>query len=247
MDGPAPTAAPPHLCVASYNIHQCVGRDGRCEPARIARVLAELDADVIGLQEVDTRPGGHRESYQMAYLAEHSGLTPIAGPTMRRHDGDYGNVLLTRWPVRSVHHIELSYLRREPRRAIDAELELPGGPVRIVLTHLGLRPAERRWQVRRLADALAARPSPLLIVMGDINEWLPGARPLRWLNAVLGPSEPLRTFPARYPVAALDRIWVKPEGALIEIHVHRSPLSRVASDHLPIAATVLPPSLPVSG
>jgi endonuclease/exonuclease/phosphatase family metal-dependent hydrolase len=227
--------------IASYNIHQCVGRDGRCDPERIARVIDELAADVIGLQEVGTRPGRQRESYQMAYLAERLGLTAVAGPTMKLHDGDYGNVLLTRWPVRAVRHIELSFLRYEPRRAIDADIDLAGRDTRVVVTHLGLRPVERRFQVRILLEAIAARPSPLMLVLGDINEWLPNGRPLRWLNAALGRSAVLRTFPSSYPIAALDRIWAQPAQALTEIHVHDSPLCRLASDHLPVSATVTLP------
>jgi endonuclease/exonuclease/phosphatase family metal-dependent hydrolase len=224
--------------IASYNIHQCVGRDGRCDPGRIARVIDELAPDVIGLQEVGTRPGSQRDSYQMAYLAECLGLHAVAGPTMKLHDCDYGNVLLTRWPVHAVRHIELSFLRHEPRRAIDADIDLAGHSTRVVSTHLGLRAAERRFQVRRLLEAIAARQDPLLVVLGDINEWLPNGRPLRWLNAALGRSAVLRTFPSSYPIAALDRIWAQPAQALTEIHVHDSPLCRLASDHLPVSATL---------
>ena len=66
------TAAPPHPHGSRrlYNIHECVGGDGRRDPERIAAVLREIDADIIGLQEVDARPAPPANSMQMQYLAD---------------------------------------------------------------------------------------------------------------------------------------------------------------------------------
>lgn len=224
--------------IASYNIHQCVGRDGRRDAARVASVLREIDADVLGLQEVDARPGPTSESQQMEYLAAALGLHAIAGPTIIRQDGTYGNALLTRCPVLDVRHIDLTVYRREPRGAIDVDLKIDGATARVIVTHLGLLPGERRTQVRRLLDALGEGKNELVILCGDINEWFAVGRPLRWLNARLGHNVPLATFPSAFPVFALDRVWVHPATAVATLSVHATPAARRASDHLPLTADI---------
>lgn len=227
--------------IASYNIHQCVGTDGRRDPARIARVLRELDADVVGLQEVDARPGHGHDAEQMDFLADSLGMTAVAGPTLIRHDGTYGNALLTRPRVLAVRHVDLTYHRREPRGAIDAELQVGAGVLHVIATHLGLLPRERRWQVRKLLGALETPRGQTVALCGDINEWFMVGRPLRWLHARLGRCPALPTFPSRYPLLALDRIWVRPRGAVLQTRAHLSPLARVASDHLPYVVDLRAP------
>jgi endonuclease/exonuclease/phosphatase family metal-dependent hydrolase len=229
---------PSRLRVASYNIHECVGGDGRRDAERVALVLREIDADVIGLQEVDALPGATSESMQMQYLASALHLHSIAGPTLQRGEGHYGNALLTRRPVLDVRHIDLTVYRREPRAAIDVDLDVDGAIVRVIATHLGLLPGERRTQVRRLLDVLGRGRSDVVIVLGDINEWFAVGRPLRWLHARLGRTAGLPTFPAARPIFALDRIWVHPRPALLTLATHASPTARRASDHLPITADV---------
>jgi endonuclease/exonuclease/phosphatase family metal-dependent hydrolase len=223
--------------VASYNIHQCVGSDGRRQPARIADVLREVAPDILGLQEVDSRAGGDAAgSEQLDYLAEALALHPVAGPTILRHDGHYGNALLTRHPVRAVRHLNLTVYPREPRAAIDADLDIDGTSVRFVVTHLGLLPGERRIQVRRLLDALAETRDRPIVLCGDINEWFAVGRPLRWLEARLGRLPGLPTFPSSRPLFALDRIWIRPWALRQRLAVHDTPAARAASDHLPMVA-----------
>ncbi len=226
------------LRVVSYNIHQCVGTDRRRDPERVAAVLREIDADVIGLQEVDARPGAATDSMQMQYLAGALGLHAVAGPTIVRHDGHYGNALLSRRPVLDVRRVDLTVYRREPRAAIDADLDVGGAVVRVIVTHLGLLPGERRVQVRRLLDVLGAHDSNATVLCGDINEWFAVGRPLRWLNARLGRAAAVRTFPTFCPVFALDRLWVNPRAAAADVRAHVTPTSRVASDHLPLVADI---------
>jgi endonuclease/exonuclease/phosphatase family metal-dependent hydrolase len=227
-----------HFRVASYNIHSCVGADGRRDPARVAEVLREIDADVVGLQEVDARPSETHTSMQMQYLAATLGLHAIAGPTLLRADGHYGNALLTRRRVLDVRHVDLTVYRREPRAALDVDLDVDGTAVRVVVTHLGLLPGERRTQVRRLLDQLGESRADVMVVCGDINEWFAIGRPLRWLHARLGRTSGVATFPAAFPVFALDRIWVNPRTAIATVTAHATPSARVASDHLPVTADI---------
>jgi len=229
--------APTVFSVASYNIHQAVGADGRRDRRRIVQVLRNLDADVIGLQEVDTNANGH-ELFQLDYLARESGLKAVGGPTMRRRDLDYGNVLLTRRKILAVRKIDLSVPRREPRGAIDVHLEIGGIKVRVIVTHFGLSPRERRLQAQTLADLVCEKRDELTVVLGDANEWHRYGRASRHMARHFGRCQRLRTFPSWLPVLALDRIWVWPEQALIETCVHRQSPARSASDHLPIRATI---------
>ncbi len=224
--------------VATYNVHKCVGVDRRLDPARVGRVIDELKADVIGLQELDNRSSGSLQSAQMEYLAGQTGYEAIPGPTIKYSNGHYGNALFTRWPVVETREIDLSFSQREPRGAVEALLKVHDEEVRVMVTHLGLTVYERWYQIARLTNVIMERASPLFILLGDINEWFPTARGQKRLHRILGKTPATRTFPSRLPLLSLDRIWVKPVEALKSIRVHKSKLARVASDHLPVVAVV---------
>lgn len=226
------------VSVLSYNIHECVGLDRRRDPARIAQVIKESGAHIVGLQEVHSDASGEEHLHQMNYLAGLTGLAAVPGPAVERRNGHYGNVLLTSNKVLAVSKLDLSYPGREPRGAIDADIEVDGEAVRVVVTHLGLLPAERRFQVRKLIVALSQQRTRTVILLSDFNEWLPTGRSLRWIHTHLGKTALVRTFPSRFPIFALDRIWVSPPAALAELCCIRTPLSRLASDHLPLKAII---------
>ena len=221
---------PECLRIASYNVHACRGTDGRKDAARIVKVIEELGCDTIGLQEVD---------YRLDYIGKKLGMQAIPGLTLARHDGPFGNALLTRRKVLDVRRLGFTYSRREPRNALDVDLDVNGETVRVIVTHLGLWPAERRYQVKKILELIRSTPAyERVIVLGDINEWLPLGRPLRWMNALFGRCPAERSFPSRWPLVALDRVWVRPRHALLALKAHRSPLAEVASDHLPVKALI---------
>jgi endonuclease/exonuclease/phosphatase family metal-dependent hydrolase len=215
-----------------------VGTDGRSDPERIAGVIRELNAEVIGLQEVYASSETGSRWAQMEYLSELSGLQAVPGPTMNLEDSHYGNVLLTDFPVRQTDNVNLSIYGREPRGAIDAVLDIKNRAVRVIVTHLGLRSKERLSQTRRLAEKVQEDKGCFLILLGDINEWYPLSRSLWYLKRYFGRSPARPTFPVQWPVLPLDRIWVRPANALLRVWTHRTPLSRVASDHLPLKALI---------
>ncbi|HZD42135.1 MAG TPA: endonuclease/exonuclease/phosphatase family protein, partial [Terriglobales bacterium] len=163
---------------------------------------------------------------------------PIAGPTLLQQSGHYGNALLTRFPVQHIRRHDLSVAGREPRGALDVCLSCDGKPVRIVATHLGLRPAERRAQVEQLLATLEPHDSMSTVFMGDLNEWFLWGRPLRWLRAHFGHTPAPATFPSLFPLFALDRIWVKPRARLLDLKVQAGTPARHASDHLPLRAEI---------
>ncbi len=218
---------------ASYNIHSCIGMDGRYDPDRIVTVLQELKAGVVALQEVDSKE--HRGLQLLHYLAEATGLQAIAGPTLMRETGHYGNALLTAYDIKSVQRLDLTFLDHEPRAAIDAVLIRDWLEFQVIATHLGLKPAERRFQTQRLLDRVR---QPHCALLGDFNEWFLWGRPLQWLKAIFDDATVRATFPANHPVLALDRIWVRPRASILAAGVHDTACSRVASDHLPVTAVV---------
>ena len=247
MEAEAPAAVRPGgpiaatskaLVVATWNIHGAVGADGRYAPARIVDVLGEIGADIVALQEVASAQA--HENF-LRDLEQATGYGIVAGLLRQRRGSDFGNAVLSRYPVASVRHIDLAVDTYEPRGALDVCIDVGTQvPLRVIATHLGLRPGERREQVRRIVAAVEQdSPHPTLL-MGDLNEWYLWGRPLRWLHAQFRDAPAAaRTFPAKRPLFALDRIWVSPTGAVCRLERHLSALSRIASDHLPLVAKLV--------
>lgn len=221
--------------LATYNIHGAIGRDGVFDPERIGAVLDEIGAGVVALQEVQT---GRTGRTLIHHFCERLGAEAISGVTLLRKDAEYGNAVLTRYPVRRIERLDLSVSPHEPRGALDVVLDAGATELRVLATHLGLWPYERRRQVRQLLAAIATGPDVPTVLMGDINEWFLWGRPLRWLHVEFRRTPAPATFPAHRPVFALDRLWVRPRTILRRLAVHASPLARVASDHLPLVATL---------
>ncbi|WP_309792766.1 endonuclease/exonuclease/phosphatase family protein [Inquilinus ginsengisoli] len=234
----ADTSARP-VVVGSYNVHKCVGLDGRFDPARIAAVVAELGADVVALQEVDRRFGRRSGLLDAEMLRRDSGLHLLHVSDLPDGHGWHGNALLVRdGSVTRLRRLTLP--GAEPRGAIITELALPAGPLRVVAAHFGLLRRCRMRQSAMILDAIAEGETMPTLLLGDLNEWRPGRRSsLRPLDALFGPmaaSPP--SFPAPLPLISLDRILGWPQGILRQVQVHRSTLARIASDHLPLKAWV---------
>jgi endonuclease/exonuclease/phosphatase family metal-dependent hydrolase len=225
------------LRVATYNIHRCIGFDGVEKPKRIAAVLQGMNADVAALQEVAFAVEPYQNNI-LTYLAHAMDAIAIAGPTLLEKKGHYGNAILSRITPERVDRLDISVPGREPRGAIAVSLRVNGSNINIVATHLGLRSGERRYQMNRLSSLVNDPEAETTILLGDFNEWLSWARPLRWMNRRFGKILTPPTFPSRRPVLALDRIWVDPADRLISVDCHRQMPARLASDHLPLVANV---------
>ncbi|MBW6424064.1 endonuclease/exonuclease/phosphatase family protein [Rhizobium sp. XQZ8] len=238
---------PAGMLVASYNVHKCVGVDGRFDPARTSHVIREIGADVIALQEADTRFGERRGLLDLAWMERETGLFPVPISGVSKAHGWHGNVVLFREGlVRDVHQVKLPGL--EPRGALMTELELKDGSTfRIIAAHLGLLNRSRQQQARMILDILRSREEHPTVLMGDLNEWRLGDRSsLNTLATVFGLPAAVPSFPSRLPVLALDRIMANRPGLIEVVETHDSALARLASDHLPIKAVVKLGSSPIA-
>jgi len=226
----------------TYNIHKGIGgRDRRYSLQRIVDVILAEAPDVVCLQEVDHNvPRSHHHD-QPQMLAERLGmparLFQFNVPVRR---GGYGNLLLSRWPLRRHHQLSLRLGQRKPRGGQVAVVVTPEGPLCVVNWHLGLSGRERHWQTSHLLDhPLFAECAHLpTLIAGDTNDWRnrlgrgPFAR--HGFTHVTHPRQRFRSFPASLPVLALDKVFVRGRVAVRAAHTVRSPLARRASDHLPL-------------
>ena len=194
------------ITVASYNIHKGIGLDRKRDPERIMAILREVDADVIALQECDRR-FGERPSVIPRALLDDSPWCAAALGVRPLSLGWHGNAILVRKGIEVTSCSVVPLPMIEPRGAVCADLAIAGKPLRIVGMHLDISGLRRHHQVRSVIGHVTRTPSPT-VLMGDMNDWSRNGRALRefghgWLMVGVGHS-----FPARRPVAPLDRIVV---------------------------------------
>lgn len=226
------------LVVSTYNVQKGFGTDFRRDPRRTQRVIAELGADLLAVQEGDRRFGSRAGVLDLDRLAEETGLRAVPVPKKLGHraHGWHGNLLFARAAeVEDVRLLSLPGL--EPRGALVADLRLPGqDSLRVIAAHLALLPRDRRRQAEVLLQEVAEDGRPTLLI-GDLNDWRHGPESaLAALMTRFGTPGAAPSYPAPRPRGALDRIYASPHFGLVSAGAHVSPLSRKASDHLPVVA-----------
>ena len=226
------------LTFASYNIHKGVGLDRKRDPERILSVLHEIDADIIALQEADRRIGERASVLPRAEIDDtHWRVVEVA--RRPRSIGWHGNALLVRRSIEVVAGEALDLPTLEPRGAACGELLVEGHPLRVIGTHLDLSGLRRRDQIRSLLAFVAACGRNLpTVIMGDFNQWGRSTGAMREFAADWQIITPGRSYPSRQPVATLDRIVASNHWHCHRSEVHHTGLSAVASDHLPVLATL---------
>jgi endonuclease/exonuclease/phosphatase family metal-dependent hydrolase len=229
-----------------------MGMDRQRSEARIAEVIAELSVDIVALQEVDRGRRRSASADQTKMIAGQLGWYSHFHPAMRKDDEHYGNAILSRYELNVCRTVELPgrppFFCRENRAAIEVNIETNLGNVHFINTHLGLGRHERFVQAQLFTSAewrAAIDGDTPLILVGDFNS-LRGSRPYRTLSRhlqdvreLIPPTGPNPTFPTRFPMLAVDHIFVNRPIKPLSVSVHRSPLARIASDHFPLVAELV--------
>ena len=220
--------------IVSYNLRKCVGLDRRRTPSRSLDVINSIGADIIALQEADRRLGKRPAALPADMVRAYSGFVPLVLDDTGVSLGWHGNAVLVRegLEIGAIHRLSLPGL--EPRGAVVADI----GPLRLVAVHLGLIRRYRLEQMTAILAALAPLPARPTVITGDFNEWSPakGMEPLKERFTIHAPG---LSFHAARPVAALDRFAIDRGVHLKTAGVVQTPLSRRASDHLPVWADVV--------
>ena len=225
------------LRLATYNVHKCVGLDRRRRPERILEVINALSADIVALQEVDHRIPPRPAALPPDLIAHETDFGVLPFAPNETSLGWHGQTILVR------HGLKVETVRRvllpglEPRGAILAELDLPGGPFRVVGVHLALIRRYRLMQLAAIRAAIGRRGDMPTVILGDYNEWTSHG-----CTEVLSPGFRLHaggpSFPAARAFGALDRIAISEGVHLRHAGIHSDTPARVASDHLPLWADV---------
>jgi endonuclease/exonuclease/phosphatase family metal-dependent hydrolase len=224
----------------TYNIHRSRGMDRRTRPERIAGVLRTIGADVIALQEV-VGAGPHGESH-VEEIGAALGMGWVMAHTRHLRGHQFGNAVLSRFPITRHAQYDLSWKNCEERCMQRVDVEVPGTKLHVYNVHLGTALLERRYQARRLATTVSdAHVKGPKIVLGDFNEWMRGLA-TALLSAKLKSVDlrdylqRRRTYPGLFPFLNLDHIYYAGPLEIVGIELHRTRQSLVASDHLPLVA-----------
>jgi endonuclease/exonuclease/phosphatase family metal-dependent hydrolase len=225
------------LRVATYNVHGHKGTDGRIVADRTFDVVRRLHADCVALQEFVNAPAPTGEPL-LGRWARTLGMYGAYAPGFDRGGEEFGNALLARWPLfdQRAHDVSLHGYRR--RVVLEAFMAVDGVTLQVMSLHLGVSPRERAVQAQRLFELCSGTRGDLHLLLGDFNEWSRFSAVSRRLRTHFDGTRQLPTFPSRAPIVGLDRVWVHPRGRLRETRVEASPAARIASDHLPLVATI---------
>lgn len=225
--------------VATYNVRKCVGLDRRRNPSRIIKVLNEIDADVIALQEADQRFGSRESCLPVDIIDTETPWKHVPWGKRDTGIGWHGNAILVRddYRIGEAHPLDLPTL--EPRGAVMADITTDAGPIRVIGVHLDLSGLWRRRQIRALLAYLDAQDDHIpTILMGDFNQWSQGGALSEFAFHHHRIIQTPKSFHTSRPMAQLDRIIVSHDILVDDSGVHVSALSQKASDHLPVWANL---------
>jgi endonuclease/exonuclease/phosphatase family metal-dependent hydrolase len=239
------------LRIMTYNVHSCIGMDGKFSPGRIARVIALYEPDIVALQELDVGRLRTGEIDQAHVIAHELEMDYHFHPAFRLEEEKYGDAVLTHHSMRLVQAQGLPSLPNrpdlEPRGALWVAVIVNGCEIQLINTHLGLSYRERLLH----ADTLLG-PEWLghpecrapAILCGDFNA-MPGSTvyrrisgPLHDAQMLLDSHQPQRTWFGRYPVSRIDHVFVSDKITVLGVKVPRTELTCMASDHLPLIVDV---------
>jgi endonuclease/exonuclease/phosphatase family metal-dependent hydrolase len=242
--------------VATYNVHRCRGLDRRVSPARIAEVIARLDADVVAVQEISRGDAAvDEQADQVAFIARELGYYFAFGQNKVRRGKPYGNATFSRLPITRRENYDITRHRLERRGCLRVDLRAPHGlTLHVYNVHLSTRYFSRPHQARLLLSERVLEHHALTgprVVVGDFNEWTRGVATRlmgsRFESVDIRLLGRRRTYPGLFPVLHLDHFYYDDSLRLLSFNLHRSRLALLASDHLPLVAEfALPRAQPAS-
>lgn len=255
MDSPQPQAPDRPLKVMTFNIHHGAGADDLVDLARIAQVVQDSGADVVGLQEVDRHFGARSDFVdQASWLARalnmhlvygaNLDLDPLSPDQPRRQ---YGTAILSHAPILDWDNTYLPrFGNHEQRGLLRARINVRGVPVQVYNTHLQHNDAAERLAQAQAITQLIGTPDESVVLLGDLNA-TPAAPEIRalvetlvdaWEAAGLGAGY---TYPSEDPDRRIDYIMQSDDVVVRTVAVVTTPLATSASDHLPVVADVALP------
>ncbi|MGJ7612971.1 MULTISPECIES: endonuclease/exonuclease/phosphatase family protein [unclassified Variovorax] len=213
-----------------------------------------VGADVVFLQEVLGTHSRHErkvsnwpEAPHYEFLADTMWPQFAYGRNAVYPKGHHGNAVLSKFPIVHFRNHDVSVSGPEKRGLLHCVLRLPGRPVDVhaICAHLGLAEAHRQQQLELLCHIVRDEvpPDAPLIVAGDFNDWRGRAHEVLEKGAALrevfvqANGRAAKTFPARFPVLQLDRIYVRNAGVHAPVVLPRRPWSHL-SDHAPLVANI---------
>lgn len=231
------------LRVMSYNIHHGEGIDGKLDLERIAKLIIDAKADIVGLQEVDVGTERVQKRDIGGELAKLTGMKVVFEKNIPHQGGEYGNAVLTKFPIKRAKNTHLkSFNKGEQRGVQQLVLDVRGREVLFMNTHLDARkePVEREHSATELKAIVAAAGAMPVILVGDFNA-VPTAPSIEAMRAFLTDAWPVvgqgpgNTIPVKDPKRRIDYLWFTPATVKpVKMEVLRSE----ASDHLPIVAEI---------
>ena len=247
LEGAVPLTGPSVLRIMTYNVHGCMGRDGKISPNRIAGIIARHNPNIIALQELRS----DEQVHQAEVIAKKLAMTCHFHPCLSIKKGQRGNAIFSKFPMRLVRNGSLPKLSRtpflEPRGALWVEIDARGVKIQVLTTHLSLSSRERLLQIKALLgpDWLGnlACQDPV-IFCGDFNAL---AQSKIFKNVVLvlknthfdlNSHRSLKTLPSFFPLGLVDHIFVGPGFKTTKIEVPKTALEKMSSDHLPLIVEV---------
>ncbi|SNB46306.1 endonuclease/exonuclease/phosphatase family protein [Geobacter sp. DSM 9736] len=242
---------PANFTVMTYNVHSSIGMDRKISPRRIARIISRFRPDVVALQELDMGLRRTKMIDQAHFIAERLCMEYHFQSCMQVEDGGYGNAILSSLPMRLVKGGALPlhphYNNKEPRGAVWVEVQAGGEPVQVVATHFGLNWQERIFQAETILGPEWLGHSECrtpVVLCGDLNAMPRSAayrrlaRSLHDVQRVVKGKRPQPTWPVLFPFLRIDHMFVSSDLAVEDVLVPRTPLTTVASDHLPMIVTI---------
>ncbi|MFC1510329.1 glycosyltransferase [Candidatus Omnitrophota bacterium] len=236
--------------IMTYNVHSCVGMDGKTSPERIARVIGRHEPDIVALQELDMKRLRTGNIDQPHLIAKRLKMIYHFHPSFSIEEEHYGNAIISRYPIELIRAGKLPTIKNksklETRGALSVNVKIGEQQLQIINTHLGLRRKERLKQARELISEKwrgQASYEPT-VLCGDFNA-LPGSPTFKCLTQKYADAQieldnhrPHPTWFSHFPIGRIDHLFINSKINVVNVEVSKTKLDKISSDHLPLIVDI---------